>query len=202
VTDGGIDQINRSIVGGMREPYYGWAIDAVDGLRWLAHVDEWAFAGHLENLGGRDPRIIDVAHVRWATLSAVTAIDLCAIEIAVQHGSVEFWSTHLPTFEGVVKMRETIPPGAKAWLDRVENDRDYQSLRRNARDPLTHRFMVRSALIGPGRTPFEIDPAAPPEHRPDARELILLSLDVADRHVAEFGRAVGGSTSPPPPRPA
>jgi hypothetical protein len=187
----------------MSEPYYGWAVDAVDGLRWLVHVDEWAFAGRLENLGGRDSRVIDVAHVRWATMTAVTAIDLCAIEIAVQHGSVEFWSTHLPTFEGVIKKLagQRIPPAAASWLGHVENDASYQTLRRNARDALAHRFLVRTALIGPGRTPFEVDRGTPPEDRPDARELILLSLDVADCHVGDFGRTVGGSSAPPPPRP-
>jgi hypothetical protein len=60
----------------MSEPYYGWALDAVEGLRWLVHVDDWAFDGARENLGGRDPRVIDVAHVRWATTTAATAVDL------------------------------------------------------------------------------------------------------------------------------
>ena len=25
----------------MGELYYGWAVDAVEGLRWLRYVDEW-----------------------------------------------------------------------------------------------------------------------------------------------------------------
>ena len=86
---------------------------------------------------------------------------------------------------------QAIPQAATAWLGRVESHADYQTLRRNARDQLTHRFLVRSALIGSGRTPFELDRAAPPENRPDARELILLALNVADRHVDEFGRTLG-----------
>ena len=66
----------------MGEPYFGWAVDAVESLRWLADVDDWAFRGGRENLGKRDPRVIDVAHVRWATTTAITALDLCAVELA------------------------------------------------------------------------------------------------------------------------
>jgi hypothetical protein len=185
------------------QPYYGWALDAVEGLRWLVHVDDWAFDGASENLGGREPRVIDVAHVRWATTTAVTAVDLCVAEIAVRYCGEPFWSEWMPNLAEVRgRLTGQNPPAASAWLDRVERDPDYQSLRRGARDPLTHRFLVRTALIGPGRTLFGLDRAAPAEDRPNAREVILLALDVADRHVREFGRTLGGTRSPPPPRPA
>ena len=185
----------------MSEPYYGWALDAVQGLRWLVDLDDWAFDG--ENLGGRDPRVIDVAHVRWATTTAVTAVDLCAAEIAVRYCGESFWSDRMPGLEDVRdRLTGRAPEAATAWLDNVEKDRDYQLLRRGARDPLTHRFLVRSALIGPGRTLFELDRDAPVEDRPDAREVILLALNVADRHVREFGRMLGKRRGPPSPRPA
>jgi hypothetical protein len=94
------------------------------------------------------------------------------------------------------------PRAARDWLDAVERDHEYQALRRGARDPLALRFLVRTALIGPGRTPFVLDRKGPAEDRPDAREVILLSLRVASRHVDEFGRTVGGSAAVPLPRPA
>lgn len=184
----------------MSEPYYGWALDAVQGLRWLIDLDDWAFDG--ENLGGRDPRVIDVAHVRWATTTAVTAVDLCIAEVAVRYCDKPFWSDRMPGLREVQKrLTGDEPPAAIAWLNSLEKDRDYQLLR-DARDPLVHRFLVRSALIGPGRTLFELDPAAPAEDRPNAREVILLALEVADRHVREFGSTLGGTDSPSPPRPA
>jgi hypothetical protein len=186
----------------MSEPYYGWPLDAVEGLGWLVHVDDWAFDGAGENLGGRDARAIDVAHVRGATTTAVTAVDLCVAEMAVRCCRVPFWSKRMPSFEEVqTRLKGQGQPAATAWLDRAADDPDYQLLRRGARDPLTHRFVVRSALIGPGRTPFELDPAIPAEDRPDAREVILLALDVAERHVGEFGRTLRGSRFPSPPRP-
>ena len=186
----------------MSGPSYDWALDAVEGLRWLVHVDDWAFDGAGENLGGRDEGPIDVAHVRWATTTAVTAIDLCVAEIAVRFCREPFWSERMPSLEEVqTRLKGQGQPAAAAWLDRVANDPKYKLLRRSARDPLTHRFLVRTALIGPGRTPFELDPAIPAEDRPDAREVILLALDVAERHVVEFDRTLGGGRSPPPPRP-
>ncbi|MGH2974757.1 MAG: hypothetical protein ACRDLL_07815 [Solirubrobacterales bacterium] len=183
----------------MSEPYYGWALDAVEGLRWLVGVDDWAFEGAGKNLGGRDPRIIDVAHIRWATTTAVTAVDLCVAEIAVRYCGEPFWSERMPSLASVrAKLTGQGSQSASAWLDRVEKDQDYKLLRRGARDPLTHRFVVRTALIGPGRTQFELDRAAPADDRPNAREVILLAFDVADRHVREFGETLGGPHAPPP----
>jgi hypothetical protein len=185
----------------MSEPYYGWALDAVEGLRWLVDLDDWAFAGAGENRGERNPRVIDVAHVRWATTTAVTAVDLCVAEIAVRYCGEPFWSERMP---GLADVRQRLTgqgsPVALAWLDHVKNDPDYRSLRRGARDPLAHRFLVRTALIGPGRTLFELDCAALPEDRPNAREVILLALDVADRHIRAFGEMLGDNRPPPPPR--
>lgn len=89
---------------------------------------------------------------------------------------------------------------AIAWLDALESDSDYQLLRGGARNPLTHGFLVRSAMIGPGRTPFELDPRLPPQGRPDPPTLIALAISVAERHVDEFNSLVGPRTGPPPPR--
>lgn len=187
----------------MSEPYYGWAAEAVEGLHWLTDVDEWAFANPRHSLGSRDPRVIDVAHVRWATTTAVTAIDLCVAEVAVRYCGEPFWSERMPPLAEVRRrLPGNGPPAARDWLDSVESDNEYRLLRRGARDPLAHRFLVRTALIGSGRTPFELDRQVPAENRPDAREVILLSLRVAARHVDEFGRKLGGSSAAPPPRPA
>lgn len=190
--------------------HYVWAINAIKGLHWLAHVDDWAFQGARENLGGRDPDVIDVAHVRWATTTAITAIDLCAFDLAVRHGCQEFWTENAPTFGKLRKELKAhgISRRDEDWLDSVHSDPDYKLLRRRVRDPLTHRLMIRTALIRMGkpvghdeRTRFELERDGPPGERPDARELIHLALDVAERHVGEFRRILGNTSSPPPLRP-
>jgi hypothetical protein len=80
----------------MSEPYFGWAVEAVEGLHWLADIDEWAVVNPRERLSRRDPRVIDVAHVRWPTTTAVTAIDLCVAEVAVRYCGEPFWSERMP----------------------------------------------------------------------------------------------------------
>jgi hypothetical protein len=191
----------------MSEPYYGWAVDAVKSLHWLKEIDGCAFEADT-NLRGHDPKVVDVAHVRWATSTAITAVDLCVAEIAVKVCDVDFWSKHLPGIKEVRKYLKALSShgmssevgSAIAWLDALESDSDYQLLRRGARNHLTHGFLVRSAMIGPGRTPFELDPRLPSQCRPDPPTVIALAITVAERHVDEFNSLVGPRTAPPPPR--
>jgi hypothetical protein len=87
----------------MREPYFGWAVDAVKGMKWLTYLDELAFDDSPGHLRSWDARVIDVAHVRWATMTAITAIDLCVAELAVRFGVTDFWAQHLPSLEDLRK---------------------------------------------------------------------------------------------------
>jgi hypothetical protein len=195
----------------VREPYYGWAQDAVETLDWLVCLDGYAFAGDRSRLCGRDPRVIDVAHVRWALASAVTALDLCAVELAYRYGDFEFWSEHAPTLEQVHSNLRGDDPKVAArvekWFADVIADPDYGTVR-SARNPLTHRLIVRSAIISirpprdhEDRSRFAVDPDGPASERPDARELIVMARDLAARHVASFGRLFGARSTPSPPRP-
>ncbi len=83
----------------MSEPYYGWAVDAVKSLHWLKEIDGCAFEADT-NLRGHDPKVVDVAHVRWATSTATTAVDLCVAEIAVK---VCVWISGANTSQGSKK---------------------------------------------------------------------------------------------------
>jgi hypothetical protein len=134
----------------MREPFFGWAADAVDGLEWLVELDDWAFANEREHLRGRHPKLVDVVHVRWAVSTAITAVDLCAAEIAVRFGWLDPWTDHVPVLNSVVRHvergRYTVSEEAARWLDAVEADSAYRTIKAT-RDPLTHRFLVRSAMI-------------------------------------------------------
>jgi hypothetical protein len=192
----------------MGEPYYGWAIDALQSLSWLASVDAGAFSGG-QGPTGWDPRIIDVAHARWATSTAITAIDLCVAETAVKLCGVDFWSKRLPDAKEVMRQLRALSKicpsdaisSAIEWVEKLQSDNGHQALRRYARNPLTHSFVVRSAMIGGGRTPFEVDPAEPAESRPDPPALIARSTKLAEKHIAEFRRLIGPREEPPPPRP-
>jgi hypothetical protein len=179
------------------EPYYGWAVDAVEGLDWLVELDDWAFAGRRENLGSRDPKLIDVAHVRWATSTAVTALDLCGVELAVRHGDVNFWTDHAPVLDQVSRRVDqaggALPEWAQDWLTSVQSDPSYKTLKA-LRDPLTHRFVVRTALLWTAppqghqwRTEFDVPKADWLDARPNARQVVVLARDVAASYVKAFG---------------
>lgn len=188
----------------MSEPYYGWAVDALDGLNWLVDLDDWAFTGSRENLQGRDPKVIDIVHVRWATSTAVTALDLCGVELAVRYAGLDFWTNKAPVLDwveaDVCKAGGTLPEWASEWLRTVLNDPGYKALKAT-RDPLIHRFLVRTALLWTVvptghefRTEFDVPNPEGAETRPNARQLVVLACDVADRHVRAFGNALARDT--------
>jgi hypothetical protein len=123
----------------MSEPYYGWAVDAVEGLRWLVDLDDWAFSGTRENLASRDPKVIDMVHVRWATSTSVTALDLCGVELAVRYGGLDFWTKQAPVLDRVEaevkKADRRLPQWGHEWLATVLRDPRYKTLKKT-RAPL------------------------------------------------------------------
>lgn len=134
-------------------PYVTWARDSVDALWWLADVDDWAYSGERRNIGQHDPDTVDIAHVRWATSTAKTAIDLCAADAAVGHKLQDFWGdspedfARPPVAESLYKKhRDRLSPDVSSWLSALLADPDYRALK-SVRDALAHRITVRSALI-------------------------------------------------------
>ncbi len=54
-----------------------WAVWAVDALHYLDDLDQ-AQSAYPAPVRGYNPETVDIAHVRWATGTAVTSLDLCA----------------------------------------------------------------------------------------------------------------------------
>ena len=54
-----------------------WAVFSVECLHYLSDLDS-AQAGASSTFDGHTANTIDIAHVRWATGTSVTALDLCA----------------------------------------------------------------------------------------------------------------------------
>ena len=79
-----------------------------------------------------------------------------------------------------------LTPDERAWLKDVKADRDYEIVRQ-ARHPLTHALLVRTAYIRmqpptghAERSAFELVGGQPVAGRPQARDLILKAYSVAD----------------------
>jgi hypothetical protein len=97
------------------------------------------------------------------------------------------------TKSDVQNRRSKLSAGALAWVDAVWDDADYQRIRA-LRQPLLHAHIARSLFrpVNPGhrsRTKFD---------NINARDLILMSRDVADQYVEQFLTAiVAGQFKPP-----
>jgi hypothetical protein len=94
-----------------------WAAWTIDALNYLADVDQ-VQGGYQQSVNGHHADIIDIAHVRWATGSAITALDLCAAALGTRYcgnsGSNEFnlryFETCKPKLKGLLKkIRKLLP---------------------------------------------------------------------------------------------
>jgi len=170
----------------------GWAQLAVDGLYWLVDVDDCALEGDRSHLAGHSDVAVDMAHARWATMTAKSAVDLCAADLGVRYDDdIDLWSDRLPTIERLhSKHLATLPEPARGWVARVLADPDYEIVK-GARDPFAHRFHVRVASLRTApavghddRSQFTLRSRA--GGTCDARVLVSRSREFATRHVEDF----------------
>jgi hypothetical protein len=125
-----------------------FAVECVNGLHYLSDID-----GQLVPLDaatdvlGHNWQVVDMAHVRWAAGSAITALDLCAAALGRLYCGVSGEDARDLDLEGI-KRREhrdvlRAAPGDPAeWAARVRGDRRYSDLL-DLRHQLTHRVRPR-----------------------------------------------------------
>lgn len=129
-----------------------WARWTVEGLHYLADLDT-----HIaipSPPGSHEWYVIDLAHARWASGSAVGAIDLCSAALArrlgmgpktLKSGAVREYD--LGDLVADVKRGAVTPPGA--WANAVNTDRNVQLLVA-VRHPTTHARLKRHFYRGGG----------------------------------------------------
>lgn len=173
-----------------------WATWAVEGIDYLIDIHDLSNRGQLSS-EGHSPEIVAIAHVRWATSSSITAIDLCAAALARDCG---IWSGHnegdLRDFDPSVnakkskQWRDRLPAQALSWVDTVLADQRYKEIQ-GARNPLTHsRLLRRLYSNGPDYTEFVITSTG---SSLTTRELMLQARTLATDSVAEFLKVVEGT---------
>jgi hypothetical protein len=136
------------------------------------------------------PSIVSIAHVRWATGTAITALDLCAAALAREccgwNGPREL---DLRGFDpsskdkAVPARRAQLPATPLAWVDAVLEDPNYQNVQ-GARNPLTHA-RLRRKLDGDRLSSVQFVVAAAGDEM-HARDLVRIARDLATKHVAAF----------------
>src|SRR5688500_1608536 len=107
-----------------------WCIWAVDSLEYLVILDDEAH-GAAKNSRGFSPDSLDLAHVRWASSTAITSVDLIAASIghlfAARTPKKDWDLRHLdPTVDPkrASKNRMNIPAPALDWVDDVISSQD------------------------------------------------------------------------------
>jgi hypothetical protein len=61
-----------------------WSAWAVDALHYLADLDN-SQSTYPDRMDDHHPDVVDITHVRWATGTAVTALDLCAAALGAHY---------------------------------------------------------------------------------------------------------------------
>jgi hypothetical protein len=176
-----------------------WAVWTAEGSDYLEKLDAQSYPA---SPNAPHPDLVDIAHVRWATGNAITAIDLCAALMShLFCGSQGGRELSLRDFEPtgsskrqaeVAARRALVPPDAKAqaflvWVDATLADQRYKLLH-DARNPFTHAWLNRHLFSGrPGhvdRTRFEVlNSSHPPMN---AREMVVMSASLAIDRVRAF----------------
>jgi len=130
------------------------AVTALEGLDYLGELDGRKPARYSTDNHFAD--MIDVAHVRWATSSCITVIDLCVAGLGQMYlppkprdREYSFSDIKVP-LHGNQPSREwqLIPRCAQRWLRRVAADVSYSRVA-SVRHSLIHRQLARHLTIGP-----------------------------------------------------
>jgi hypothetical protein len=152
---------------------FSWAVWAAEGSDYLDKLDATHPGSSYQHIPptGAHPDLIDIAHVRWATGNALTAIDLCAATIGRLFCGVagqrelslrDFDPGNASHQAAVTANRAALAPPSQdflIWVDDALADQLYQELH-DARNPFTHSWLQRKLFRGgpapANRTEFEV----------------------------------------------
>jgi hypothetical protein len=181
-----------------------WAVWAADGLHHLLDVDDIAFGVVPRDLSGFSEEVLDLAHVRWASASAITTLDLCAGTLGRRRCPARGNEYSLREFDprrmrradarAVAEERlQQLDSREADWVFAATNDPDYDIVL-NARNPMTHGRLKRTlygrtSLPGPHQDRTG-SPVGPSGSIVDSRELLKKCSSVATRHVEAFLRLI------------
>jgi hypothetical protein len=169
-----------------------WAMWSCETLEYLTDLDAAAFDGE-QRLATGYP--LDLAHVRWATTTAISAIDLCAASAGRRHFG--YSNGKEADLERLVKKAPLGSTGSTTqdavieWRDSVRGSDRYPMIR-GLRNAITHSRPVRMV---PGTAAIVDAPALPPPrasfvgkgaHSYDSRDIIEKSRQLAHDAVDSY----------------
>lgn len=121
------------------------ALLCIDGIEYLLALDEAVLGALGDSVRSERERVIELSHVRWATVNAITAVDLCAAALT-KLLNVPWNSRREPSLSDwkrgrLRKFRESTPEAAETWVN--SHDRSYNSIVKWSRHRLVHGTIER-----------------------------------------------------------
>lgn len=165
-----------------------WATWAVESLYYLDDLDQ-AHTSNPQSEAGHHPHVIDIAHVRWATGTSITSLDLCAAVLGREYcgltnsNELDLRDFDLAGRRNVITQRHALLPAqALAWVDGALSDTRYTEIQ-GARNPLTHSRLIRKFVLSNPRTDFVVTATGTTFA---ARDLVVLAKELARDQVSAF----------------
>jgi hypothetical protein len=164
-----------------------WAVWGVEGLHYLDDLDH-EHHNRLRNNPPHHPDVKDIAHIRWATGTSISSLDLCAAALGreccawnkIQELDLRDFNP-TSTSKKILERRAMLPIPALRWVDGVLSDSRYLEVH-GARNPLTHSRLIRNFFLHQP-TNFKISATG---SALAARDLVILSKDIATDQVNAF----------------
>lgn len=212
-----ISEVAR-LLNGKGHPYEGAvahlslsATRAAESLSYLADIDQHRFQS-VWPIDRNSNDVVDEAHVRWASSSALTCLDLCIAAaaklsdffIGTQSKEVSI-RNYYQEGEANTKndKRNLVIPPWRSWLDAVISDHRYSTLLK-VRHALVHGDMLRASHLSmkpltghESRYGYYLGPLVPPvtsntHTKMMGRDIIEMSRAIAQDHAANFVAVLQG----------
>jgi hypothetical protein len=117
-----------------------FAVECVNGLHYLVDLDEHLVpTDAATQVLSHNWQVVDMAHVRWAASSAITALNLCAAALGRLYCEIRGNKKDLTVQSDAL---DAVPGKPSNWITAVRCDDHYIGLR-ELRDALTHRVRER-----------------------------------------------------------
>lgn len=165
-----------------------WAVWGVESLHYLDDLDQ-EHQNSLHNSLPHHHNVKDISHIRWATGTSISSLDLCAAALGREYC---VWNkTQEPDLRDfdpksnstkISKHRTMLPLSALGWVDDVFSDSRYLEIH-HARNFLTHSRLNRHLFLPNKPTEFHISTIGKDF---TARDLVILSKDLATDQVNAF----------------
>lgn len=157
---------------------------AVDSLHYLAELDAQDDLSN-DRVSGYPPDRVDVAHVRWATGTCITALDLCAAGLGrILCGHTAMKELAVFDFSSKAKhkidYRGMLPAPVLDWLDRLLADDGYQKVK-SVRNLLTHGLIRRHFKMPRQRLDIQAG-----TDRLNVPTLVAISRDTAQAQIGKL----------------